>query len=509
MTENVSGSRSDSFFRLEGITKTFPGVKALSAVSFDLRAGEVHALCGENGAGKSTLIKVMTGAHKKDSGNIVIDNEEVEFVNTHQAIEMGISCVYQELSIVPLLDVARNLFIGNLPRKGRVIDYKKLYADTADILEKLGLTISPHEKAGELSVGQQQMIEIGRALTRKARCIIMDEPTSSLSERETDTLFEIIEKLKNQNIAVVYISHKLDEVMHIADRVTVIRDGQHIISKDISDITEEQIISKMIGRDLKNMYCKEPGEPKGIALAVKGLTKHGVFEDISFEVHAGEILGFFGLVGAGRSEIMRAVFGADKYDSGQVIINGKTLKPGSPARSIVSGMGFVTEDRKQEGLMLELSVLANMTLPKLKDLSSGGVIRRKAQREITQKYIDSIRIKTPTMNQLAVNLSGGNQQKIVIAKWLMMDPKVLIVDEPTRGIDVGSKAEIYALMNELAKRGVAIIVVSSEIEEVMGLSDNVITIFEGRKTAKLKVTSSLTREEILAASIGGVTEKCN
>jgi len=502
-------TRENTFFRLEDITKTFPGVKALSVVSFDLRVGEVHALCGENGAGKSTLIKVMTGAHKKDSGSIFIDNEKVEFANTHQAIEMGISCVYQELSIVPLLDVARNLFIGNLPMKGKVIDYKKLYADTADILKKLGLNISPHEKAGDLSVGQQQMIEIGRALTRKARCIIMDEPTSSLSERETDTLFEIIEILKAQKIAVVYISHKLDEVMHIADRVTVIRDGQHIITKDICDITEVQIISNMIGRDLGNMYCKEPVNQKDTVLEVKNLTKDGVFKDISFEVRAGEILGFFGLVGAGRSEIMRAVFGADKYDSGQVIINGKALKPGSPAASIASGLGFVTEDRKQEGLMLELSILANMTLPKLKDLSSGGIIRRKAQREITQKYVDSIRIKTPSMNQLAVNLSGGNQQKIVIAKWLMMNPKVLIVDEPTRGIDVGSKAEIYALMNELAKGGVAIIVVSSEIEEVMGLGDSVVTIFEGRKTARLKVTDTLTREDILAASIGGVTVKCS
>jgi len=509
LTENVSVTRENTFFRLEDITKIFPGVKALSVVSFDLRVGEVHALCGENGAGKSTLIKVMTGAHKKDSGSIFIDNEKVEFANTQQAIEMGVSCVYQELSIVPLLDVARNLFIGNLPMKGKVIDYKKLYADTADILKKLGLNISPHEKAGDLSVGQQQMIEIGRALTRKARCIIMDEPTSSLSERETDTLFEIIEILKAQKIAVVYISHKLDEVMHIADRVTVIRDGQHIITKDICDITEVQIISNMIGRDLGNMYCKEPVNQKDTILEVKNLTKDGVFKDISFEVRAGEILGFFGLVGAGRSEIMRAVFGADKYDSGQVIINGKTLKPGSPAASIASGLGFITEDRKQEGLMLELSILANMTLPKLKDLSSGGIIRRKAQREITQKYVDSIRIKTPSMNQLAVNLSGGNQQKIVIAKWLMMDPKVLIVDEPTRGIDVGSKAEIYALMNELAKGGVAIIVVSSEIEEVMGLGDSVVTIFEGRKTARLKVTDSLTREDILAASIGGVTEKCS
>lgn len=495
--------------RLSNISKSFPGVKALKSVSFDIMEGEVHSLCGENGAGKSTLIKVLTGAHQKDEGKIFIDEKEVEYTNTHEAIELGISCVYQELSIVSMLDVAKNIYIGNLPMNGAFIDYKKLYSDTQAILDQLGMDISPHQIAGQLSVGQQQMIEIGRALTRKARLIIMDEPTSSLSEKETETLFEIIRYLKSKKIAIVYISHKLDEVMQISDRVTIIRDGDNIITKNIGEITQEELISHMIGRSLENMYNKQAASQGDVVLDVKNLTRHGVFEDISFSVKAGEIVGFFGLVGAGRSEIMRAIFGVDKYDGGEVLLCSKKLKPGSSISSINAGLGFATEDRKKEGLMLSLSIVTNMTLMNLPNLSTVGVINRKKQTEITKKYIDSISIKTPSEDQLAVNLSGGNQQKIVIAKWLMMNPRVLIVDEPTRGIDVGSKAEIYRLLNELAKSGVAIIIVSSEIEEVMGMGDTIVTIYEGRKTAQFAMDETLTREEILTAALGGAIEKCS
>lgn len=492
------------FIELQRITKLFPGVKALSNVSFTLYPGEIHALCGENGAGKSTLIKVITGAHARDGGEYLLDGENVVFKSTHEGIVRGISCVYQELSIVPEQDVGKNLFIGNLPMKGSHVDYKKLYAKSKEILDELGLDVSPKTLAGDLSIGQQQMVEIGRALTRKARCIIMDEPTSSLSESETDTLFKLISVLKEKNIAIVYISHKLDEVMHLADRITVIRDGENIITADKSDITEDQLVAHMIGRSLENMYNKKVVPIKDNVLEVHNLTNEGLFKDISFDVRSGEIVGFFGLIGAGRSEIMRAIFGVDKYEEGEILMNGKRLRRGSSNAAINAGIGFCTEDRKKEGLMLQLSILMNMTIVNLRQLTSFGVINRNKQREITDRYIDSISIKTPSSHQLTGNLSGGNQQKVVVAKWLMMDPKLLIVDEPTRGIDIGSKAEIYTLLGDLAEQGVAIIVVSSEIEEVMGLSDKVITIHEGRKTAEFNMNQNPSREDILTAALGAV-----
>jgi ABC-type sugar transport system ATPase subunit len=496
-----------TIIQCEGITKYFPGVKALDGVSFDIREGECHALCGENGAGKSTLIKVLTGAHARDGGVYAIDGQEVHFKSTQEAIAMGVSCVYQELSIAQQLDVAKNLYIGNLPMKHGLVDHKKLYADTREILDQLGMDISPHTIAGTLSVGQQQMIEIGRALTRNARLIIMDEPTSSLSEAETDTLFQIIKKLLAKNIAIVYISHKLDEVMYLADRITVIRDGKNIISKDKDQFTQEELIANMIGRELSNLYCKEPAEIGDVVLDVQGLTRPGVFQDVSFQVRSGEVVGFFGLVGAGRSEIMRAIFGVDRYQSGTITVEGKKLKGGDPAAAIHAGIGFCTEDRKKEGLALQLAILLNMTLVKLPQLAKAGVVKRPKQRSAADEYMKSISIKAPSVNQLVGNLSGGNQQKVVVAKWLMMNPKVLIVDEPTRGIDVGSKSEIYGLLSDLAKQGMAIIVVSSEIEEIMGVCDSVITVFEGRKTAQLPITPDLTREEVLAAALGSVSAK--
>jgi len=490
---------------LSGISKSFPGVQALSDVSFDIRAGEIHALCGENGAGKSTLIKIMTGAYQKDEGRILLDGQETDIRSTHHAMELGIACIYQELSIAPQLDVAKNIFMGKVFRtKFGLLDLKRLYRDAEEILVKyVGLNVSPRTPAGELSIAQQQMVEIGRALARRPRVMIMDEPTSSLSEAESETLFKLIEMLRNDNVAIIYITHKLDEVMRLSDRVTILRDGRRILTSETDKITQDELISAMIGRNLENMYQKEAAEQGSPVIEVRNLTRAGVFNDISFEVRSGEILGFFGLVGAGRSEIMRAIIGIDKYDSGEVAIDSAKLRAGSPASAIEAGLGFATEDRKREGLLLKLTVLLNMTLVKLPELSTAGVINRKAQEGIAKEYIGSISIKTPSTAQLAGNLSGGNQQKVVVAKWLMMNPKVLIVDEPTRGIDVGSKSEIYGLLVELAKRGVAIIVVSSEIEEIMGICDRVITICEGRQTADLK-TPSLRSEVVLAAALGKV-----
>ena len=486
---------------LEGITKSFPGVKALKNVSLKVLEGEIHALCGENGAGKSTLIKVIAGAHSKDEGIIFFDGKEVSFKNTQEAINIGISCIYQELSIIPLLDVAHNIYLGHLPMKGKIVDYKKLYKDARELLKKLEINISPKSICGELSVGQQQMIEIARALTRNARVIIMDEPTSSLSEKETDLLFKICAQLKSQGIAIIYITHKLDEVMALSDRVTVIRDGENIVTKNTCDITQDEIVKNMIGRVLENMYFKQKAEIGKKIFEVSNLTSKGIFEDISFSVREGEIIGIFGLVGAGRSEIMKAIFGIDKYDSGEVKINDIKLRKRNTNFSIKKGIAFATEDRKKEGLMLKLSVITNMTILKLRELTVAGVIKTKAQKDVTKKYIEQLQVKTPSLKQLTVNLSGGNQQKVVLAKWLMMDPKVLIIDEPTRGIDVGSKFEIYKLLSELALKGVAIIVVSSEIEEVMGLSDNIYAVAEGRITSHFSMSENPTREEILRAAI--------
>lgn len=488
---------------LKNITKVFPGVKALSDVCFTVYPGEVHALCGENGAGKSTLIKVMTGAHAADGGEYYIDGKPVHIASTHEGIAHGVSCVYQELSIAPQLDVAQNLYIGNLPMKGPFINHKKLYQDAREILTLLNMNVSPRTPAGELSVGQQQMIEIGRAVTRNARCIIMDEPTSSLSEAETDTLFRIVDILQERGIAIVYISHKLDEVMRLSDRITVIRDGQNIVTMNTADTTQEMLIANMIGRPLDKQYPEKTGWEQGeVVLDVQNLSG-GRFRNISFQVRRGEVLGFFGLVGAGRSEIMRAIFGADKITSGSISINGKSVKSGSPADAISKGIGFATEDRKKEGLMLRLSILLNSTIVKLPQLAKLGVIDRREQLEDANKYVTAMRTKTPSIHQLAGNLSGGNQQKVVLAKWLTMEPEVLILDEPTRGIDVGSKAEIYEIINDLAKSGMAIIVVSSEIEEIFGVCDSVITIYEGAMTAQLPITPELTREKVLACSLGG------
>lgn len=492
---------------LKGITKTFPGVKALSDVVFDIYPGEVHALCGENGAGKSTLIKIMTGAHSPDSGIIIVDGKEVVIRSTQQAIDLGIACIYQELSISPQLDVAKNLFLGNLfYNKVGLLDLKKLYRETEDVLNNyIGLKVLPKTPAGELSVGQQQMIEIGRALTRRARVIIMDEPTSSLSEAEADTLFKLIKMLKDDNTAIVYISHKLDEVMELADRITVIRDGHNITTMNTCDTTQDELISHMIGRTLENLYQKTPAEQGKAVLDVRNLSKKDVFQNVSFSVKQGEILGFFGLVGAGRSEIMRAVFGVDKYDSGEILIDGNRLNCGDPSETIRSGLGFCTEDRKLEGLMLRLSILLNMSLVKLPHISKAGVINQKEQARLVDEYVENISIKTPSVNQLVGNLSGGNQQKVVLAKWLMMNPKVLIIDEPTRGIDVGSKSELYGLLGELARRGVAIVVVSSEIEEIMGICDRVITVCEGRITAEMDV-EGLNCEKVLSAALGRISQ---
>lgn len=490
---------------LAGISKSFPGVKALSEVSLSIRPGEVHAVVGENGAGKSTLIKIMTGFHKMDEGSLKVEGAECSFDNPQQSIDKGIACIYQELSIAPLMDVAKNIFLGNWPVKNGLLDRKKLYGGAREILERIRLEVSPKTMAGDLSIAQQQMVEIGRALTRNAKLIIMDEPTSSLTDREAEVLFELIGRLKDEGVAVVYISHKLDEVLRICDRITVLCDGRNITTVDAAGTTREKLIEYMLGRTLENMYTKTGAKVGDAILSVEGLTSDGVFKDISFEARAGEILGFFGLIGSGRSEIMRAIFGVDKYDGGKILLNGKETPLGTPIRAVKNGLALVPEDRKHEGLALRLSVLENMTLVKLREISRGGFINQGERSRLAGEYTEDLRVKTPSVRQLVGNLSGGNQQKVVIAKWLMMNPQVLILDEPTRGIDVGSKAEIYALIDELAQKGVAVIIISSEMNEILGMSDRIITVFEGRLTAEFDMKNDVTDKEILAAALGGVS----
>ena len=489
---------------VKGISKYFPGVQALGGVDLDIKKGEVHSIVGENGAGKSTLMKVLTGVYKRDEGEYYFEGKPAVFQNIHQSIELGISCIYQELTIVPMLDVAKNLFLGNLPvNRYGVVDYKRLYEEAEEVLKLLGMDLSPRTLAKDLSVAQHQMIEIGRAVSRKAKVIIMDEPTSSLTDNETAVLFRVIRSLKEKGIGIFYISHKLEEIIKISDRISVFRDGKKIITfPNDSAVSQDMIIGHMIGRKIENYYNKQVVEKGETALEVRGLTRKGVFEDVSFRVRKGEVLGFFGLVGAGRSEVMTALVGIDKADAGEIFIDGKPRKIHSPAAAISAGIGFVPEDRRQQGLILRLSVKFNSLIIKMNQIARFGVTNDREETRIANEYKEYLDIKTPNLGKSVGELSGGNQQKVVIAKWLMMNPKILILDEPTRGIDVGAKTEIYRLINELSAKGVAVIVISSELPEALGLSDRIITMAEGRITGDLEI-GKCSSQIVMEAALGG------
>lgn len=502
--ERVSGLDRKKVLEVRGITKTFPGVKALSGVDLDIYEGEVHAIVGENGAGKSTLMKVLTGVYKRDEGDYFYEGTPVHFQNVQQSIALGISCIYQELTIVPMIDVAKNLFLGNLPvtRQG-VIDYKRLYEEARKVLEMLKLHISPKTIADELSVAQHQMIEIGRAVSRNAKVIIMDEPTSSLTQKETEVLFRVIRSLKEKGIAIFYISHKLEEITEISDRISVFRDGQKVATfLNDHSVSEDMIIGHMIGRRIENYYNKQACEIGEVVLETRNLTRKGVFQDISFQARRGEVLGFFGLVGAGRSEVITALFGIDKLDSGEIYIDGEKKNINSPFAAIKNGIGLVPEDRRQQGLILRLSVKFNELIIKMGEISKGGVVNTRKEQELAEQYKRELNIKTPFLEKAVGELSGGNQQKVVIAKWLMMRPKILILDEPTRGIDVGAKSEIYRLINALAIQGVAVIVISSELPEILGISDRIVTMADGRKTGEL-ITAETDSKGVMKAVLRG------
>lgn len=483
------------------IDKSFPGVHALDHVNLELKKGEVHALMGENGAGKSTLMKVLTGIYKKDSGSIVYEGKEVEFKNPREAQDAGIVIVHQELNMLNHLTVAQNIFIGREFMNGKLINDAKMNQAARELFEQLHIDINPKEKMGDLTVGKQQMCEIAKAISHKAKVIIFDEPTAALTESEIEALFKIIRDLKAQGLGIVYISHRMDEIKMITDRVTVMRDGGYVGTLITAESTKDDIINMMVGRviyeDPKTESAVKPDAP--VVLKVEHLNAGRMVQDVSFELHKGEILGFSGLMGAGRTETARALFGADPKDSGDIYVNGKKVDIKSPVDAVKCGIGYLSEDRKRYGIVVGKSVAENSTMADLDEFMSGIFINKKKEAEVAQKYVDLLKTKTPGVDQLVVNLSGGNQQKVVIAKWLVRNCDILIFDEPTRGIDVGAKSEIYQLMNQLAEEGKSIIMISSEMTEILRMSDRIIVMCEGKVTGEIDIAEA-TQENIMHAA---------
>jgi len=470
---------AQKILEMKNITKTFPGVKALDEVNFSLKKGEVHALLGENGAGKSTLMKVLNGIHKRDQGEIILNGEQVEFENTKEAQKAGLAIIHQELELIPDLNVAENIYLGREDRNGIFINYKKLYQNTEEVLEMLGVEIDPKAKIKDLNIGSQQMVEIAKAVSQNAEILVMDEPTSSLTNQEIEILFDLIEKLKEREIAIVYISHRLEEVFEICDRVTVLRDGQFVGEVETSETSEDQLIKMMVGRTIEDRFPKMTFNPGEEILRVENLSVPGEIINASFSLRKGEILGVAGLMGSGRTELAKAVFGVYKEKSGDVYYRGKKLKINSPADALDNGISYLSEDRKDEGLILGLTVADNISISVLSTmLRAGTFINEEAEKELAEKYISDLNIKTPSEKQLVKNLSGGNQQKVVVSKLLSTRPEVVIFDEPTRGIDVGAKREIYNLMQELIDEGVAVILISSELPEVLNLSSRILVMHE-------------------------------
>ncbi|MBS0907281.1 sugar ABC transporter ATP-binding protein [Pantoea dispersa] len=470
----------------EGISKFFPGVKALDNVSLRIKPGSVHALMGENGAGKSTLMKCLIGMYRPDKGTIRIKGKPVQFQDTMDALRSGISMIHQELNLVPYMTVAENIWLGREPMKYGFVDHGKLNQQTQELLNKLNIRLKADRLVGELSIASQQMVEIAKAVSWNSDIVIMDEPTSALTETEVAHLFTIIRDLRAQGKAIIYISHKMDEIFAITDEISIFRDGTWVGSNSTTAFTRQSLITQMVGRELTQLFPKFNSAIGEEVLTVRNLTCKDRFTDVSFSVRKGEILGVAGLVGAGRSEVMESLFGMESFDSGEVLIDGVPVKIDSPSTAIEKGMAFLTEDRKKSGLFLVLSVLENMSIVNMPDyIGKSGFVSHMKMAQDCMEQIRKLNIKTPTMDQIINNLSGGNQQKVLIARWLLAQPKILILDEPTRGIDVGAKAEIYRLISELANRGVAIIMVSSELPEILGMSDRVMVMHGGRITGIL------------------------
>jgi ribose transport system ATP-binding protein len=489
---------------MQGITKSFPGVKALDGVNIKAYGGEVLALLGENGAGKSTLMKILSGVYKKDSGKIFIEGEEVEPTNIKEAEKLGVSIIHQELSVLPNLTVAENIFLGNekFSKFSRRIHKSVLRERSKAFLEQIGSKVDPDTLVKDVSVGEMQMIEIAKALTKNSKIIIMDEPTTALTEVETKKLFEVIEKLKQKGIAVIYISHRMEEIFTICDRVTVLRDGQYVGDAKTSEVSNDDLIAMMVGRKLEEQFPYRREKVGDVILRAENIKYKNKVNDVTFEVNAGEILGVAGLMGSGRTELAKVIFGEYKKDAGEIYIDGKKVKVSSPKDGIENGICYLSEDRKREGLILGMSVGENMTISNLKKYEGGlKKIDKKKERKDVEEYIKKLSVKTPYPEQLMKNLSGGNQQKAILAKWIMISPKVLIIDEPTKGIDVGAKKEIYEVLNELKASGKAIIMISSDLPEVMGVSDRIMVMHEGKVSGILSHDEA-NQEKIMKYAVG-------
>jgi len=476
---------AEQLLKVRGLSKSFLGIKALDNIHFDLNRGEVHAIMGENGAGKSTFMKILIGLLKADSGSISLNSEQIEHMDVYSIMQKGIAMIHQEILMIPELTVAQNIYLGRESKRAFLLDEKAIIQQAEELLSSMGLDIQVRTKAKYLSIAELQLIEIAKAVSNNASVIIMDEPSSALSEKEVEILFKIIKDLKNKGVAIIYISHKMEEIYQISDRITVLRDGQFIATKNTADLDKNSLIALMVGREIEELFTTKSLAKDEIVLKVKNLHKKGKFSDINFEVHAGEVLGIAGLMGAGRTEIARAIFGLDSFDSGEILLKGKTVQIRSPKEAIKHGIGYVSEDRKALGFIPDLSVNQNISLSSILNYSKRWLIDEKKEREATAKIAHELKIKASGPNQKVINLSGGNQQKVVIARVLMASPLLIILDEPTRGIDIGAKQEIYKLIRELTKNGLAVIMISSELPEILGMSNRILVLSKGKQTAIL------------------------
>lgn len=471
---------------LKGITKIFPGVKALDNVQFQLKTGEIHALMGENGAGKSTFIKVITGVHKAEEGDIYLDGQIVKFKGPSDAQKLGIAAIYQHVTAYPHLSVAENIFVGHEKVKNGIIQWRQMYQEADELLQELNADFKSSAEMGDLSVAQQQMVEIAKALSMNARIIIMDEPTAALTKKESEQLYRIAKKLRDGGAAIIFISHRFEDMYELATKVTIFRDSQYVGTYDVNGITNTDLINAMVGREIKELFPKPEVDIGEEVLRVQNLTRVGYFKEVTFTVRKGEILGLTGLVGAGRTEVVQTIFGIEKFDSGSIFLEGEEVVINKPIDAMNLGIGLLPEDRQQQGLILDWGIGDNITLSELKKYSNRGITNVKKEREIAKELAESVDTKAKSLFDKVSSLSGGNQQKIVVAKILTSDLKVVILDEPTKGVDVGAKAEIYEIMGELAKKGYAIIMISSEMPEILGMSDRIVVMCEGKVTGELQ-----------------------
>lgn len=501
----ITAEKGDVILSVDHLYKTYPGVIALNDVSFTLLRGEIHALMGENGAGKSTLIKVIAGSTNPDTGTFTIDGEKFTHISPHRSKELGVEVIYQELNLLPDLSIAENIYMGRYLGNGFLIDMPAMIRETKHLFDELEIEIDPQKKVKDLSMAQMQFVEIAKAVCHEAKILVMDEPTAPLTSQDVRKLFSLIRRLKEKGVTIIYISHRIPEVYELSDRISIMRDGQMVVTKETKEMSEAELIKTMVGRELNETYPPRNHNYGKVILEVRNLAGSGV-HGINFQLHKGEILGVAGLIGSGRTETARMIFGADKRESGEILLDGKPVEIKSPLDAVKHGIVLLPEDRKLQGVLLNLSIRENIALPVEKSISRWMIVNEKRENEIVRQYTDRLKIKTPSLDQLVRNLSGGNQQKVVMSKWLASQPRILIIDEPTRGIDVGAKYEIYQIMNQLTEQGISIIMISSEMEELLGMADRIIVLHEGAMTGVLDHPAAFSQEKVMAYASNQVKE---